>query len=126
RSLVQDRLTVNLRAVESEIERFRYLPDVISKDQRIIELLEATGPGAIDVANGYLQVVRAMSGADELYVIDLAGETLAASNWNEEGSFVGHNYGFRPYFIEAIANGAGRFYAVGVTTGRPGYFLSSR
>jgi Signal transduction histidine kinase regulating C4-dicarboxylate transport system len=126
RSLVQDRLTVNLHAVESEIERFRYLPDVISKDQRIIELLEATDDAAIDTANDYLKTVRSMSGADELYVVDLAGDTLAASNWDEEGSFVGHNYGFRPYFTQAIAQGSGRFYAVGVTTGRPGYFLSSR
>ncbi|WP_291376420.1 ATP-binding protein [Devosia sp.] len=126
RSLVHDRLTVNLHAVESEIERFRYLPDVISKDPRIIELLVATDGAGIGIANGYLQSVRSMSGADELYVIDLSGETLAASNWNEEGSFVGHNYGFRPYFTDAISTGSGRFYAVGVTTGRPGYFLSSR
>jgi two-component system C4-dicarboxylate transport sensor histidine kinase DctB len=126
RSLVQDRLTVNLHAVESEIERFRYLPDVISKDQRIIELLAGADDAGVNIANNYLQTVRSMSGADELYVIDLSGETLAASNWNEEGSFVGHNYGFRPYFTDAVANGSGRFYAVGVTTGRPGYFLSSR
>ncbi|NMA99492.1 MAG: sensor histidine kinase [Phyllobacteriaceae bacterium] len=125
RSLVNDRLTVNLHAVESEIERFRYLPDVISKDPRIIELLLAKDGSRINIANDYLQIVRSMSGADELYVIDLSGETLAASNWNEEGSFVGHNYSFRPYFIEAIETGSGRFYAVGVTTGRPGYFLSS-
>jgi two-component system C4-dicarboxylate transport sensor histidine kinase DctB len=126
RSLVNDRLTVNLHAVESEIERFRYLPDVISKDQRIIELLVADDGTNISIANEYLQIVRSMSGADELYVINLSGETLAASNWNEEGSFVGHNYGFRPYFIDAIQTGSGRFYAVGVTTGRPGYFLASR
>jgi two-component system C4-dicarboxylate transport sensor histidine kinase DctB len=126
RSLVQDRLTVNLHAVESEIERFRYLPDVISKDQRIIELLAGADDAGVNIANNYLHTVRSMSGADELYVIDLSGETLAASNWNEEGSFVGHNYGFRPYFTDAVANGSGRFYAVGVTTGRPGYFLSSR
>lgn len=126
RRLVQDRLTVNLHAVESEIERFRYLPGVISKDQRIIQLLVETDDPAISIANDYLQIVRAMSGAEELYVIDVSGVTLAASNWNEDGSFVGHNYGFRPYFTEAIENGSGRFYAVGVTTGRPGYFLASR
>src|SRR5690606_3716578 len=38
----------------------------------------------------------------------------------------GHNYAFRPYFLDAMAAGSGRFYAVGVTTGKPGYFLSSR
>lgn len=123
---LDDRLTVSLRAVESEIERYRYLPDVVSQDPRIVALLADGGAEAIAIANRYLQVVRDMAGADELYVVDIAGTTLAASNWNEPGSFVGHNYAFRPYFTDAIRTGAGRFYAVGVTTGRPGYFLSSR
>ena len=123
---LRDRLTINLRSVETEIERFRYLPDVISQDERILRLLTEGGLGDVPMANAYLQAVRGMSGADELYVLDLKGETLAASNWNEDGSFVGHNYAFRPYFTDAMKQGAGRFYAVGVTTGRPGYFLSSR
>jgi two-component system C4-dicarboxylate transport sensor histidine kinase DctB len=40
-------------------------------------------------------------------------------------SYVGHNYGFRPYFSQTRTQGTGRFYAVGVTSGIPGYFLSS-
>jgi two-component system C4-dicarboxylate transport sensor histidine kinase DctB len=124
---VQDRLTINLRSVESEIERFRYLPDVIGQDGRVVATLRQPGsPGLADAANAYLQAVRGMSGADELYVLNQSGMTIAASNWNEPGSFVGHNYAFRPYFIDAMAAGSGRFYAVGVTTGKPGYFLSSR
>ena len=123
---VQDRLTLNLRALESEIERFRYLPGVVGEDERITALLQLPLPQTIAAANAYLQTVRSMSGVDELYVLDLEGETLGASNWNEPGSFVGHNYAFRPYFADAMATGSGRFYAVGVTTGKPGYFLSSR
>ncbi len=124
---VGDRLTLNLRAVESEIERFRYLPSVVGQDRRISDMLLAPGDGhAIAAANHYLEAVRDSSGADELYVLDLEGETLAASNWQEPGSFVGHNYAFRPYFTDALATGSGRFYAVGVTTGKPGYFLTSR
>lgn len=122
-----DRLTVSQRSVASEIERFRYLPDVVGQDERIVRLLrQQDASAAIAAANAYLQTVRGMSGADELYVLDLGGNTLAASNWNEPGSFLGHNYAFRPYFRDALAQGSGRFYAVGVTTGKPGYFLSSR
>lgn len=123
---VQDRLTVNLRSVESEIERFRYLPGVIGHDERIVSLLHAPGEQTAEAANAYLKVVRTMSGANELYVLDTEGNTLASSNWDEPGSFVGHNYAFRPYFFNAMETGSGRFYAVGVTTGKPGYFLSSR
>jgi two-component system C4-dicarboxylate transport sensor histidine kinase DctB len=51
--------------------------------------------------------------------------TVAASNWKLPSSYVGHNYAFRPYFRQTLSQGTGRFYAVGVTTGVPGYFLSS-
>lgn len=124
---VEDRLTLNVRAVESEIERFRYLPGVIGQDGRVVDMLQhPEALAGMAETNAYLQAVREMSGADEIYVLNLSGETLAASNWNEPGSFVGHNYAFRPYFENAMASGSGRFYAVGVTTGKPGYFLSSR
>lgn len=124
---LNDRLTVTLRSVESEIERFRYLPDVLGQDKRIVDLLSSGQDEALVArANRYLETVREMSGADELYVLDKSGLTLAASNWQEPGSFVGNNYGFRPYFREALSAGEGRYYAVGVTTGKPGYFLSAR
>lgn len=121
---LEDRLTVSLRSVQTEIERFRYLPAVISQDQRVVSLLQRQ-VGDAGAVNAYLQSVRAMSGVDEIYVLDTTGLTLAASNWNEPGSFVGNRYDFRPYFTDAIASGEGRYYAVGVTTGKPGYFLSS-
>jgi two-component system C4-dicarboxylate transport sensor histidine kinase DctB len=59
-------------------------------------------------------------------LINAQGDTIAASNWNSPGSFVGQNYAFRPYFKEAMQTGQGKFYAIGVTTGVPGYFLSTR
>lgn len=56
--------------------------------------------------------------------MDRAGDTLAASNWRDELTYVGHNYRFRPYFIETQKGRTGRFFAIGATTGRPGYFFS--
>src|SRR5690606_20255714 len=58
------------------------------------------------------------------YLLDSRGEAIAASNWREWSSFVGNNYAFRPYFQDALREDAGRYFAVGVTTGVPGYFLS--
>lgn len=122
-----DKLTVSGRAVVSEVERFRYLPGVLAQDPRVIALVEpGGGPQQAAIANRYLTRVRDHAGADELYVLDSTGTTLAASNWAEETSFVGRNYRFRSYFKDAMAKGDGRFYAVGVTTGKPGYFLASR
>lgn len=122
-----DKLTVTGRAVLSEVERFRYLPGVLALDPRVAGLIEHPGrSGTIDVANRYLTRLRDHAGADEIYILAADGTTLAASNWAEETSFVGRNYRFRAYFKDALTLGEGRFYAVGVTTGKPGYFLASR
>ena len=118
-------LQVLSRSIRSEVERFRYLPAVIAHDARIRDVLIGTAPDRTGAANAYLNDIRTESRADELYVMALDGETLAASNYNEPTSFVGRNYAFRPYFRDALEAGEGRYYAVGATTGIPGYFLSS-
>lgn len=117
-------LLLTTRSIEAEIGRLRALPLVASQDARVRMALSGAGP--LDAANRYLQRVAADAGADELFLIDATGQTIAASNWNTPGSFVGQNYAFRPYFKDALATGAGQFYAIGVTTGVPGYFLSAR
>ena len=124
---LRDRLTVTRHSVVTEIERFRYLPAVVGQDARVRALLADPGnTSAAAAANAYLQTVRDLSGVDELYVTDAQGLTVAASNWSQPGSFLGHSYAFRPYFQGAMRTGAARYYAVGVTTGKPGYFLSAR
>ena len=49
---------------------------------------------------------------------------LAASNWDEETSFVGVDLSYRPYFQEAWRTGLGRFYGIGTTSGEPGYYYA--
>lgn len=114
-------------ALTLEIERFRYLPAVAGEDARIRAALASPGaPEAIEAANLYLQTLVQTSGATHLYLLDAQGRTLAASNWALPESFIGKNYSFRPYFRDALAQGHGAFYAIGVTTGLPGYFLAAR
>jgi two-component system, NtrC family, C4-dicarboxylate transport sensor histidine kinase DctB len=124
RAGLEQTLLLTTRAVETEVERLRALPEVASEDSRVKAALSGTGP--IDLANRYLQTVAAQAGADELFLLDASGTTIAASNWNQQRSFVGHNYAFRPYFQDAMALGRGQFYAIGVTSGLPGFFLASR
>lgn len=124
RTELDQTLLLTARAVEAEVERLRSLPAVAAEDVRVRDAL--AGAGSIQAANSYLETVAVHAHAGELFLINAQGETIAASNWNRKGSFVGENYAFRPYFQEAMATGQGQFYAIGVTTGVPGYFLSTR
>lgn len=122
---LHNRLMLAQHAVVTQVERYRYLPGVVAQDARIQAAL--AGPdAATGRADAYLTAIRDLSGVDEIYVLDVGGRAVAASNHAEPGSFVGQNYAFRPYFRQALEVGQGRYYAVGVTTGIPGYFLASR
>ena len=59
-----------------------------------------------------------------LYVLDAGGTSLAASDWDQPGTTVGQDLSFRPYVIDALGQGRGRFYGVGITSRKPGYYLS--
>lgn len=61
---------------------------------------------------------------DVCYLMDGSGKTIASSNRNAKDSFVGHNYAFRPYFVDAIKGKPGLHLAVGVTSGMRGIYFS--
>jgi len=56
--------------------------------------------------------------------MDAQGLTIASSNRNDEKSFVGNNYGFRPYFIQAIQGQPAMYMALGVTSNERGIYYS--
>ena len=56
--------------------------------------------------------------------MDSSGKTIASSNRNDQDSFVGHNYSFRPYFTEAIKGKPVIYMALGLTSGSRGIFVS--
>jgi len=117
-----ERLTLYSGTLREALSRYAYLPYVLSQNIDVQILLKTSFN--LDLVNRYLESLNTEAGSDALYVVNSIGETLASSNWQEPLSFVGHNYGFRPYFTDAKAGLKGRFFAIGVTTGRPGYFMS--
>jgi two-component system C4-dicarboxylate transport sensor histidine kinase DctB len=123
-SVAQDRLSLLERTLDYTVGRFSYLPDVLSQAAPIVEAYRnPSDPHAIIEANLYLKALNETAGSADLYIVDRNGVALAASNFDRETTFVGQNYAFRPYFTDALTTGEGRYYAVGVTTGQPGYFL---
>lgn len=121
----RERLKLISATLSTRIERFRYLPDVVARSRETEELFRATtSTEKRRDANHLLARIADASGASALYVIDERGMTIAASNYDTPGSFVGQEYSYRPYFRNALAKGLGSYYAVGATTGEPGYFLA--
>ncbi len=121
-----DRLSLYHGTLHSALEKHRYLPFVLSREDDIRKLLSANdGKGGLALSvNRSLSATNQKAESDVLYVLNSEGTTLAASNWLEDRSFVGHNYAFRPYYKDAIEGREVGFFAVGATTGVPGFFMS--
>lgn len=108
------------------IERYRALPAVLALDPELIAALAGPVEPAVQHAlNIKLERINGAADSSTLELLDHTGLAVAASNWRLPSTYVGSNYGFRPYFKQTRSQGSGRFYAVGVTSGIPGYFLSS-
>ncbi|POA20196.1 two-component sensor histidine kinase [Pseudomonas sp. FW300-N1A1] len=119
-------LALYANSLHTLIERYRALPAVLALDPELRSALD--GPVSAqqqDSLNRKLEKINGAAESSTLELLDRTGLAVAASNWRLPSSYVGHNYGFRPYFSQTRSQGAGRFYAVGVTSGIPGYFLSS-
>ncbi len=125
-SRASQQLALYANSLHTLIERYRALPAVLALDPQLRDALK--GPLSTtqqDALNRKLEKINGAAQSSTLELLDHTGLAVAASNWRLPSSYVGHNYGFRPYFIQTRTQGTGRFYAVGVTSGIPGYFLSS-
>ena len=119
-------LSLYANTLHTLIERYRALPAVLALDPELRSAV--SGPinaQQQDALNRKLELINGAAQSSTLQLIDRHGLAIGASNWRLESSYVGHNYGFRPYFLQARTTGTGRFYAVGVTSGIPGYFLAN-
>lgn len=113
-------------SLEGALDRYEALPWLLALERDLAGLLDQPAdPARRKAANHYLETVQGDAAIAAAFLIDLKGETLAASNWNLPRSFVGQNYAYRPYFREAILGRLGRFYGIGATTGEAGYFLAA-
>ena len=118
-------LQLYAQSIHTLVERFRSVPEVLALDSDIKSLLRAPDDSLLrSTLNERLEQLNTAAGSNVLYLLNDKGETLVASNWRDWSSFVGNNYAFRPYFQDAVRQSSGRYFAVGVTTGIPGYFLS--
>ena len=121
----QSRLDVMAARLEGELARFDYLPSLLETTPEVFELLAAPDDAALrQRVSRQLHAITATAGADNLYVTNLAGLALAAADADQPDTPLGTDLSFRPYVRDALAQGRGRFFGVGFTTGRAGYYLA--
>lgn len=118
----ETRLLLYERSLNDTLARHQYFPFVLSQDPLVQSAL--TNEASADALNQQLAEFAEISSLEAIYLMDASGLVLAASNYREKHSFVRQNYGFRPYFKQAISGVRGNYFGVGATTGRPGYFVS--
>ena len=120
-SRAQVRMSLYQNTLSAELERFSHVPFMLARDTFVIAGAEGRSRELLNVR---LSEFAEQANLDAIYLMDLHGDTIAASNWNENLTFLGQNYGFRPYFRQAAAGERGEFFAIGATTSQPGYFIA--
>ncbi|WP_295391920.1 response regulator [uncultured Thiodictyon sp.] len=145
----QRRLEQNLSGlsvgVANQLKLIHGIPAALGRSREIAEMLErapdTAGAAPLPVAQRRAQwtldpvlhpvdQLLERSAADMailsvIWVMNLDGYCIAASNWPLVESFIGTDYHDRDYFSQAMAGGLGQQFAVGRKTGIPGLFFSA-
>ncbi len=107
-----------------QLEKYQYFPSVIALHPAMKELLSDPDAENVARANQILERLALTSGALDIYVMDRAGTTIAASNYNLDRSFIGANFAWRPYFKGALLGSLTRYHAVGTTSLQRGFYFA--
>jgi len=71
-----------------------------------------------------LDTTRQNFQADIVYLMNASGTVVACTRYEGDKTLTGNNYGFRPYFTEAMKNRSIQYPALGVTTLERGIYFS--
>ncbi|MGE6782717.1 sensor histidine kinase [Ensifer adhaerens] len=118
------RLAVN--ALDGHLNRYQALPALIADHEDVRELVTRPRDRRLrEAVDSYLKDINGLLQSSDIYVIMPDGNTIAASNYDGPTSFIGQNFSYRPYFQEALRGQQSRFYALGTTSLKRGYFFGS-
>ncbi|WP_319637477.1 sensor histidine kinase [Kangsaoukella pontilimi] len=122
----ENTLRIAVEGLSGSLERFQPMPGLIAERPILVDLLkDPDNEGLRPFVNEQLRLTAMSLGVSDVYLMDIGGNTIAASSYRKELSFVGRNFSFRPYFQQAIEGGLGRYFALGTTSGERGYFFAS-
>lgn len=108
--------------IRHEIGRYASVAAIIAKSGPLLELIQQSDQAALNL---YLYDLQQASQSADLYVMAPDGIVLASSNFQSSSSYIGRDFGFRPYVKASAQGDYGQYYALGHTSGRRGYYYSA-
>jgi len=124
---------ISLASIDSklnaQINKYQSLPKVVSKHNLVIDTLLSESNAdrnlTIQKLNVLLESYSQDTDSEAIYLLDANGTAIASSNWQQEDSFVGVDYRFRPYFQQSIKGFELGYFALGTVSGVRGYYFST-
>jgi diguanylate cyclase (GGDEF)-like protein/PAS domain S-box-containing protein len=107
-----------------ELDKIERAVKTMSGSNLIVSALVSRKEADIASADSVLDRYNSVLESSVCYLMDSNGITIASSNRNNPDSFVGKSYQFRPYFTQAIKGSAGRYFALGATSLKRGFYAS--
>ncbi len=124
----QNRQTLDLYVANllGTLRRYEELPQILGGLPVLRQALQQPGDPLLQkIANEAVADIRRRTGADVIYLLQPDGTTQVASNWAQADSFVHRNFAFRPYYREAMQGRLARFFGLGTTSIKRGYYFAS-
>lgn len=117
-------LLSNLLRVKWAVSQFGadISPSTLTLDSRTKQWTD--NPALKDLSQ-YLAIAAKSLNADLIYVVNAAGDCIAASNWDTPGTSIGSNFAERVFFKKNKNGQRGLQYAVGKTTHIPGLYFAT-
>lgn len=115
-------LLSDLSRVQQAESVFGTAPSQLSIDARRKIWTDDSG---LNELNQLLAVAEKSLNVDLIYVVNAAGDCIAASNWDTPVTSIGTNFAEREFFASNKRGQRGMQYAVGKTTHIPGLYFSS-
>ena len=126
RQHASEALVVYTANLEAELDKYEVLPQVLASFPVFRNGLEQQDKVQfVQAMNVALEKFNKQTNALDTYLINNSGITIAASNWNEETSFISEDLNFRPYFQKAVKEGRADYFALGTSSKKRGHYYAS-
>jgi two-component system C4-dicarboxylate transport sensor histidine kinase DctB len=119
-------LRLTVAGLSGALRRYEALPDLIADSENIRTFMSSPGNTTLEAfVNTELKKINTVVQSSDIYIMRPDGLTIAASNFDSPNSFIGNNFSYRPYFKDAFAGHRGRYFALGTTSQKRGYYFAA-